>query len=254
MIEQMPVRSKSLAHQLVEILVKRIANGLYPPESQFPPEKQLAAEFNVSRATIRSAVGVLAERRLVVKRHGVGTFVAARNQLKNPLHVAENFDTMIRKNGSEPSIAYVDVELVLPERRAIEALQIGETDEVLRSYKVFSADSQPVIYCRNMIPVTILGTGLARQAVDTPEITEPLFDFLEQRCDASTHYQTTKLQVALADACSFPDFPFEPTVPVLVLEDTGYDAQDRPIWYSQSYFPDNMMSLEIMRPRRQSRV
>ena len=249
----MPVRSKSLVVQIVEILVKRIADGIYTPESQFPPENQLATEFNVSRATIRSAVGVLADRRLVVRRHGVGTFVAARNQLKNPLHVAENFDTMIRKNGSVPSIAYVDVALVLPEQRAVETLQIGETDEVLRSYKVFSADSQPVIYCRNMIPTTILGERLSQQAVKTPAITEPLFDFLETKCNAPTHYQTTALRVALARDCKFPDFPFEGNVPVLVLEDTGYDAADRPIWYSQSYFPDNMMSLEIMRPRQRMR-
>ncbi|MGB1251245.1 MAG: GntR family transcriptional regulator [Candidatus Promineifilaceae bacterium] len=250
MIEQMPVRSKSLAAQLVDLLVKRIANGTYPPETQFPPEKQLAADFNVSRATIRSAVAVLAARRLVVKRRGVGTFVAARNQLKNPLHVAENFDTMIRKNGSEPSIAYLDVELVLPERHIVAALEIGETDEVLRSYKVFSADSQPVIYCCNLIPVAILGVELSQRAMKTPSITEPLFDFLETKCAAPTHYQTTKLRVALAGDCEFPDFPFEDHIPVLVLEDTGYDATDRPIWYSQSYFPDNMMSLEIMRLRQ----
>ena len=244
------MRSKSLVVQIVEILVKRIADGIYAPDSQFPPENQLATEFNVSRATIRSAVGVLADRRLVIKRHGVGTFVTARNQLKNPLHVAENFDTMIRKNGSEPSIMYVDVALVLPEQRAVEALQIGQTEEVLRAYKVFSADSQPVIYCRNMIPKSILGEQLSQQAVNRPDITEPLFDFLETACNAPTHYQTTALQVALARDCKFPDFPFENDVPVLVLEDTGYDAADRPIWYSQSYFPNNMMSLEIVRPRR----
>lgn len=246
----MPVRAKSLVVQIVEILVKRIADGMYAPETQFPPEKQLASEFNVSRATIRSAVGVLADRRLVVKRHGVGTFVAARNQLRNPLHVAENFDTMIRKNGSEPSIAYVDVAVVLPEQRVVEALALADTDEVLRSYKVFSADSKPVIYCRNMIPLTVLGADVASQAVKTPEITEPLFDFLEHRCSAPTYYQTTKLAVALAKSCQFPDFPFKGNVPVLVLEDTGYDVHDRPIWCSLSYFPDNMMSLEIMRPRQ----
>jgi len=45
------VRSASLADQVLDILVERIRSREYPPESQLPPENDLATEFNVSRAT-----------------------------------------------------------------------------------------------------------------------------------------------------------------------------------------------------------
>ena len=245
----MPIRAKSLVAQILDILTDRIKSGLYPPDSQIPSEQELAIEFDVSRATIRSAIGVLVERNLLFKRRGVGTFVRSVNPLNNPLHEAEDFGYMIRKNGSVPSVFYVDVQVVEAEERIADALQLDQTDEVLRSYKIFSADDQPVIYCKNTIPVAILGKPLATQAVDDPTITEPLFDFFENECSEHTAYQITHLRVEIAANCTFPTFPYDGDVPVLVLEDTGYNESDQPIWHSVSFLPNNRMRLELVRPR-----
>lgn len=49
--------------------------GTYPPGSALPTEERLAAEFGVSKATVRQAVGALVDRGLVVRRQGKGTFV-----------------------------------------------------------------------------------------------------------------------------------------------------------------------------------
>jgi len=145
----MPVRVKSLAAQIVEILSDRIKRGIYPPDSKIPPELELAIEFDVSRATIRSAIAVLVERNLLFRRRGIGTFVSSVHPLNNPLHEAEDFGYMIRKNGLVPSVLFVDVQVVEPEERIANALQLSQTEQVLRSYKIFSANDEPVIYCKN---------------------------------------------------------------------------------------------------------
>ena len=53
------IRQPSLADQVLRILIDRIKDGAYPPNSQFPPENELIEEFNVSRATLRSAFSKL---------------------------------------------------------------------------------------------------------------------------------------------------------------------------------------------------
>ncbi len=249
MTAQMPVRARSLVTQIVEILTDRIKRGIYPPDSKISPELELAIEFDVSRATIRSAIGVLVERNLLLKRHGVGTFVTSVHPLNNPLHEAEDFGYMIRKNGLVPSVLFVDVQIVKPEERITNALQLNPKDKVLRSYKIFSANNEPVIYCKNRIPLSILGQSLAEQAVNDPTRTESLFDFLENECGQHTAYQITHVHVDIAANCTFPTFPYEPNAPVLVLEDTGYNADDQPIWHSVSFLPNNRMRLELVRPR-----
>lgn len=52
--------------------------GALPPRAQLPAEPVLAARLGVSRGTLRRAMATLLERRVLVQRHGRGTFVAER--------------------------------------------------------------------------------------------------------------------------------------------------------------------------------
>ncbi len=64
------------AHEFVahELLVLILSGG-FEAGDRLPAERTLAAEFGVSRPTVRQAVGVLAARGLVEARIGSGTFV-----------------------------------------------------------------------------------------------------------------------------------------------------------------------------------
>jgi DNA-binding FadR family transcriptional regulator len=59
----------------LEVLIR---SGHFAVGERLPSERQLAAEFGVSRPTIRVALGHLEARGLVVTRRNSGTFVAAR--------------------------------------------------------------------------------------------------------------------------------------------------------------------------------
>ena len=64
-----------LYHQVAGILRQRIDDGVYPAGGRLLSEDELAAEFEVSRATIRQAIGQLVMERRVVRRQGRGTYV-----------------------------------------------------------------------------------------------------------------------------------------------------------------------------------
>ncbi len=57
-------------------LRSRIVQGELEPETALPSEHLLCGEFQVSRPTIRRALGKLAEERLIIRRPGIGSFVA----------------------------------------------------------------------------------------------------------------------------------------------------------------------------------
>jgi GntR family transcriptional regulator len=65
-----------LYRQVSDRLVQSIATGEYAEGQALPGEYALCAAFGVSRITVRKALDELVERRLVVRRHGVGTFVS----------------------------------------------------------------------------------------------------------------------------------------------------------------------------------
>jgi GntR family transcriptional regulator len=64
-----------LYRQVFVMLRQRIVDRVYAPGEQLLREDGLAAEFGVSRATIRQAIGELVRQGLVDRKQGRGTFV-----------------------------------------------------------------------------------------------------------------------------------------------------------------------------------
>src|SRR5690606_33019661 len=65
--------------QVARTLQNRISVGEFPIGSLLPTEIELAKYYGVSRQTIRQAVQLLRQQRLVSAKKGVGTRVEARH-------------------------------------------------------------------------------------------------------------------------------------------------------------------------------
>ena len=78
----MPIKFVS-RRSLTEVVAGKIAtyilDGTYPAASQLPAERELVKEFGISRSTLREALKVLSEHKLIEGRHGVGWFVCRAN-------------------------------------------------------------------------------------------------------------------------------------------------------------------------------
>ena len=70
-----PHNAPKLYQKVANAIVELIRNGSYPPGTRLPPERELAEEFDVSRATIREAVIALEMRGITETRRGSGIYV-----------------------------------------------------------------------------------------------------------------------------------------------------------------------------------
>jgi len=61
--------------QVADDLRADITSGALPPGTRLPSEAELAAQYGVSRVTVRRATSTLAEEGLLVVLHGRGTFI-----------------------------------------------------------------------------------------------------------------------------------------------------------------------------------
>ena len=61
--------------QIAGVLRGRIQDGSYPPRRALPTPDTLAAEFNVSRNTVRAALAMLTSEGMVQGVKGKGTYV-----------------------------------------------------------------------------------------------------------------------------------------------------------------------------------
>lgn len=125
--------------QIVLQLQQEIISGQIPPSARLPTERDLAAQFGVSRASIREALSVLQSRGLIESRQGGGTIVCAtagtsllaplsdqlarsRSAIMNPLEVRYMF---------EPQTAYLAAERASDAEIAAMAEQLRAQEEVV---------------------------------------------------------------------------------------------------------------------------
>src|ERR1700761_3088698 len=81
-----PVLSASpqpLYAQIKDLLRSRILSGAYAPLSRMPSEHDLCVMFDVSRITVRQALGDLQKEGILFKLHGKGTFVSKPKAFQN---------------------------------------------------------------------------------------------------------------------------------------------------------------------------
>lgn len=65
-----------LYQQLKAVLRRSVEVGTWAPHQAIPPERELIAQFGVSRITVRQALADLQAEGVLYRRHGKGTFVA----------------------------------------------------------------------------------------------------------------------------------------------------------------------------------
>ncbi len=251
-----PIRQPSLADQVLQILSQRIKDLDYPPGGRLPPENHLAEEFNVSRATVRSALDMLAASGMIVRRQGVGTFISRLSTISNPLNEFIDFNDLIRHNGFQPGFLQVHAELIVPNLEVAERLQLDAGDRVLNVHKVFTADGNPIIYVINNIPTWVFQGILTDAEALQPNLTEPFFDFFEITCKQQLPYSISSLRIDLFKNLNLLHTlnVEEPDTPFLIVEDIGYNQEARPCNQSIEYHPGNRMNFDIIRYRGRGAV
>src|SRR5687768_8590360 len=67
---------RPLYRQVRDVLVKRIAEGVWHPGQALPSETEIALDLGVSQGTVRKALDEMAADNIVIRRQGRGTYVA----------------------------------------------------------------------------------------------------------------------------------------------------------------------------------
>lgn len=71
-------------YQVYSVLRQRVQDGEWPLDTAMPTEENFAAAFNVSRVTIRKALNMLEQEKLILRQQGRGTFALSSPRRADP--------------------------------------------------------------------------------------------------------------------------------------------------------------------------
>jgi len=228
-------------------LKDRIASGHYAPGIQFPSEAELVEQFGVSRSTVRSALSALEAEGLIVRRWGVGTFVSDRQYIAHPITEALDFRDLIASSGFTPAVTVGRAAVIAAEADDAAALGVPQGSSLLWAEKVFMADERPVIYVVNRIPAWVLGDQVLDEAAANPQITEPIYRFLDDRCRQKIDHHVATLRALLVKECEITLPGMDPAAPVLTMHSVAYNQAGRAVFESRSIYPDQRVQLRLIR-------
>src|SRR4030066_132848 len=199
--------------------------------------------------SIRRAMDILVSRGSIYRMQGVGSFISSISQIANPIVNPILFQDLIRNQGYEPGIQFIHAQIIPPSILLAEKLKISMDEEIVELQKVFTADGEPVIFCSNIIPRWVLKGALFQEVLSQPSITEPIFDFLENECGEPLSFYISTLRLDEMSNCSIKLKDFSHAIPALVIDEVGYNSQEKPIMLSVHFYPGNHMKFELIRRR-----
>jgi len=238
-------RGELLSKQVEEALREAIRQGAFGPGEQLPPENELASDYGVSRATVRSALANLQREGTVLRRQGAGTYVThAATYLDSRLEEMWDCEDMIRARGYEPSVGWLEYEETLASDNVRQQLLLNRNESVLVIRKVFLADAQPVIHCEDFVPL-----GLIRKAFAKHNLSQHVFDFLEEFARERAAYFVAELIPTVANGGISQRLQCPQGTPLLLFEEVSYNVKDRPICYSLVHHRREGLLLRLVQSR-----
>jgi GntR family transcriptional regulator len=144
----------SKTRQVYLVLRDRIASGRLDDPSSLPAEQALAAEYGVSRVTVRRALAELEQEGLISRRRGAGTFVlggGAKPIVADFSDVLANLVAM----GRETAVRLLAFGYREPPPAIAHALKLPAGEKAQFSVRVRLIDGQPFSHLTTHVPERI---------------------------------------------------------------------------------------------------
>lgn len=133
----------ALYEQVQQFVLKNIEDGNWASGHKLPSENQLVLTLGLSRMTVHRALRELADKGILIRKPGVGTFVAPPTPETGLVEVRSIVDDIAQAGGSHSAIVHL-LKAEPAQHRVAAALELGLHEEVFHSIIVHKNNGIPV--------------------------------------------------------------------------------------------------------------
>lgn len=229
--------SVPLYQQLVNEIRNQILTGTLKENDRLLTEIELSKEYDISRITVRKAIEMLVEEEILVKRQGIGTFVAEKKLNRN-VNGFMGFTQSCITEGRKAGTKLLKADLIDPTISDIEQLHLEENEKVIRIVRLRLCDDVPVIVEENHFSqrfAFLLGKNLNTS----------LYEVLEEN---GIHMQKgiKRIGVCYANEEEKELLGVELNAALLLIKDVSYDTEGNPVHTCKSVSNPARYSITVM--------
>jgi len=226
--------------------LRQLIDQNYAVGDRLPNEKRLAEDLDVSRGSIREALGVLESEGFVTRNWGVGTFVSApRPSTSLSMSAIASYRDRVRAVGRTVALREAGYTLV-PVPDAVGAILGAQPGEMVwRVYRLFAVDGTPSAQMVEHIPATVHGVRIDPAPMTT--VDSGLFDMLNSHIDDVVAHTTTDIEAFQVEGVDAAALEVVPGTPVLRTEQVTTDIQGGVLAYGVTLQRTDVLRMRITR-------
>lgn len=211
------------SNQLAEALKRQIIQQRLPRGGRLPSERELIERSGLSRVTVRAAVGQLERQGWLVRRQGLGTFVAdpVKQELTSGVRTITE---VLLDSGVAPQVDVLSHSTGPAPQRISDILGVPD---VLCIHRLFRDGNQPLALVTAYLP-TGLGEAVEPLLSGEPQ-TETTYTMWERRLGVHIARATHEIHAAGASPEVAEALALTVGAPVLVVDRISYSDADKPL-------------------------
>ena len=212
-------------------LAEQIGSGRLRPGQRLGAERALAAEFGVSRATLRQALAVLEEGGVVrrVPGRGGGTFVA-KGKIERDLSRIVGVPALLRSQGVVAGTRVLSARLAEADDITAQALRARPGELVVDLVRIRLADGSPFSLEHARFPARRF-PGLLEMPLGGS-----VYELLGEHFGVEPTDAVERIEVVLASPDEAAILDVEPGAPLMAITRTTTDPDGEPIEFSRDLF------------------
>jgi GntR family transcriptional regulator len=238
---------RSLAIQLRDRLRQLMREKFYRVGDQIPSEEALVQMFGVSRATVREALKLLEEEKVITVRHGLGRFVAfdPNSQISEDVTRLESVTEMARDLGLALETEVISFQREKASEKVAAHLDLPSGNEVYILKRTRKTAGDVIIFSIDIFP-----QSLVPEEPDPHDFLDSLVALMENTWGARLAYSRATISATLLDSelADLPDLVRD--VPWILMEQINFDPHDRPVLYSRDFHRGDKFRFHVLRRRR----
>lgn len=212
-----------LFSQVQALMVQRIVDGQWTPGECLPSEFALAEEFSVSQGTVRKALDSMAQKNLVVRQQGRGTFVSAHSSQRELFR----FFHLVGANDEKQSPKTSRI-LRFQKRRGTrvetDRLSLPKNAPVIRIERVRTMQDKPAI-----IETIVLPQSLFKGLGEKDGVPNELYQLYEQSYGVTIHKAAEHLTARAATEDEAKVLSVKPGDPLLEIDRLATTLDGMPV-------------------------
>lgn len=219
-----PNNSKPLYERLKDVIKQKIDSGEYKPDTRLPGERQLIDMYQVSRITVRQAIGDLVNEGLLYRIHGKGTFVSSvkiERAVARYIGVAEE----LLLSGYEVDIEILKSGLITADAEVYKALKIPDENKLFMIQRRVFANKQILFVDYSYLP------SFMADLFKNVDLTQDLLFTILEKSGYKISYGEEWIGAGRPSKEEAAYLECKPGSPVLIIKRNTYLENDIPINY-----------------------